>query len=415
MSTTTFFTETPAQRLFSTTAFHGGYRFLLYGGGIRSGKTALMLILIQTLALIFPRSRWAIVRKDYPSLRRNVLPSFDRFRFRGFTEPINFASWSASCRNGSVILFVPESIDSDPDLDAWKGLEVNGFVLEEADELSRKSWHKAQERAGSWQVPNGKQPPPYIFLTCNPSLGWVKEVFYDPWKRGTLDAPYYFQPATIADNPHISDEYRESLRSLPEREYRRFVLGDWDALASSPGALWTPETIIDHRVSDPPPLVRVVVAIDPAATSHATSDETGIVAVGIDAAKHGYVLADISGRYKPHEWASRAIGLYHDLKADRIVAEVNNGGEMVENTLRVVDRTISYKEVSATRGKVRRAEPVAAMYQRGLMHHVGTFPELEAQMTQWTPEDSTISPDRMDALVWAATALLVHQRAVFMA
>lgn len=377
---------------------------MLYGGGIRSGKTSLALIIVQALARIYPRSRWAIVRKDIPSIRRNVLPAISKFRVPGFTGDINFASWTMGCANGSEILFVNENITADPDLDAWKGLEVNGFVLEEANELSQAAWYKAVERAGSWVVPNGEQPSPLILLTCNPGLGWVKETFYDPHKSGTLREPYYFQPATVADNPHISDEYREALKNLPEREYRRFVLGDWDSLSAAPGALWTPELIIENRVTNgPTEYKRVVVAIDPAATSGPDSDETGIVVFGHGKDGHGYVLHDASGRYKPHEWANKAIALYRQYNADRIIGETNNGGDMVEATLRAIDYGIPYRSVHASRGKAKRAEPVAALYERGLIHHVGTFAKLEQQMTSWTPEETSFSPDRMDAMVWAAS------------
>lgn len=404
-----FFVETPAQQQFANAAFSGEYLYMLYGGGIRSGKTALALILAQTLARIYPRSRWAVVRKDVPSIRRNVLPAFSKFRIPGFTGDINYVSWTAPCRNGSEIIFVNENIAGDPDLDAWKGLEVNGFVLEEANELTRAAWYKALERAGSWVVPDGAQPPPYIFLTCNPALGWVKDIFYDPWKRGTLARPYYFQPATIAENPHIPDAYRESLKSLPEREYRRFVLGDWDALSAAPGALWTPEAIIDHRVNvAPETLERVVVAIDPAASSGPDADETGLVVCGMSG-DHGYVLADHSGRYKPHEWAKRAIALYDEYRADRIVAEVNNGGEMVAATIAAVDSRVKVRSVHASRGKAKRAAPVAALYERGLVHHVGTYPALEQQMTTWTEDDTTFSPDRLDAMVWGMTDLLLQR------
>lgn len=366
-------------------------------------------MLVQTLARVYPRSRWAIVRKDLPSIRRNVLPAISKFRIPGFTHEVNYASWSMECTNGSTILFVNENINADPDLDAWKGLEVNGFVLEEANELSLTAWHKAVERAGSWVVPNGEQPPPLILLTCNPGLGWVKETFYDPHKRGLLNEPYYFQPATVADNPHISPEYREALKNLPEREYRRFVLGDWDSLSAAPGALWTPEMIIQSRVTNPPTdYRRVVVAIDPAASTGPDSDETGIVVFGQSKDGHGYVLADASGRYRPTEWATKAINLFRQYNADRIIGETNNGGEMVEATLRAIDHGIPYRAVHASRGKQKRAEPVAALYERGLIHHVGTFDKLELQMTSWTPEETAFSPDRMDAMVWAASWLMLR-------
>jgi phage terminase large subunit-like protein len=186
-----------------------------------------------------------------------------------------------------------------------------------------------------------------------------------------------------------------------------------ELLDDTPGALWS-HTIIDAaRMAAAPSLQRVVVAIDPAVTSGEDADETGIVVVGKDNSGHGYVLADTSGRYQPIEWAKTAIATYRTHYADRIVAEVNNGGDMVENTLRMVDPNVPFTAVRASRGKVTRAEPVSALYEQGRMHHIGTFPQLEDQMTNFTSDfdrqAAGYSPDRVDALVWAATELLVEQ------
>lgn len=227
-------TLSPAQDTFAEAVFSGKYRYLGYGGAIRSGKSAVAIILAQTLARIYPGSRWAIVRKDLPTLRRNVLPTFQKFRIDGFCTPVNQSTWLSKCSNGSELVFFTESIKDDPDLDRWKGLEVNGFILEEGNELQEVSWRKAIERAGSWIVPHIEvQPPPLIIVTCNPSAGWVKRVFYDPYTNGSLDEPYYFQKATIADNPHLEPAYIESLKSLPKREYDRFVLGDWSTVTGA--------------------------------------------------------------------------------------------------------------------------------------------------------------------------------------
>jgi len=176
-----------------------------------------------------------------------------------------------------------------------------------------------------------------------------------------------------------------------------------------------------------PDLVRVVVAIDPAASSGEDADETGIIVAGKDKDSRGYVLADLSGHHTPIEWARIAVAAYKSHGADRIVAEVNNGGEMVEATLRVVDDNVAYTAVHATRGKVVRAEPVAALYEQGRIRHMGAFTALEDQMCEFTPDldrskpkrDSSdpsslgkgnrTSPDRADALVWAFTELLVEE------
>jgi phage terminase large subunit-like protein len=185
-----------------------------------------------------------------------------------------------------------------------------------------------------------------------------------------------------------------------------------ELLNDTPGALWSHVIINDARMAAAPSLQRVVVAIDPAVTSGEDADETGIVVVGKDANGHGYVLQDLSGKYSPTEWAKIAIAAYRAHCADRIVAETNNGGDMVAATLRMVDPNVSFSPVYASRGKVTRAEPVSALYEQGRMHHIGSFPQLEDQMTNFTSDfdrgAAGYSPDRLDALVWATTELLIQ-------
>lgn len=238
------FEATPRQAAFAEAVFSGHYRILAFGGGIRSGKTYILLALLFALCRIYPKSRWAIVRKDLPTLRRNTIPSFAKLRPR-FVGPINQGTWTATCDNGSEILFFSESLDVDPDLDRWKGLEVNGFALEEANELDKRSYTKAIERAGSWIIPDAPvQPDPLVLLTFNPAPNWVKRTFYDPWKANALPAGYFYQPATVADNPHIPESYVAALSNLPEQEYKRFVAGDWESMSGA--AL--PELGPDHFV-----------------------------------------------------------------------------------------------------------------------------------------------------------------------
>ena len=188
-----------------------------------------------------------------------------------------------------------------------------------------------------------------------------------------------------------------------------------EILDDVPGALWNRALIEETRwpVHKPvPDLIRIAVAIDPAASSGEEADETGIIVAGKDAGGHGYVVADQSGRYAPTDWARTAIGLYRQYKADRVVAEVNNGGDMVEATIRMVDPNVSYAKVHASRGKVMRAEPVAALYEQHRIHHVGAFPTLEDQQCGFAADfdraSSGFSPHRVDALVWALTDLLVE-------
>ena len=186
---------------------------------------------------------------------------------------------------------------------------------------------------------------------------------------------------------------------------------DAELLEDVPGALWTWAMLDNRRPA--PDLARVVVAVDPAVTSGEGSDETGMVVAGLGVDGRGYVLADRSCRLSPDGWARRAVAAFDEFKADVIVAEANNGGDLVEQTIRTVRRNVPYKRVHASRGKQTRAQPVAALYEQGKVSHVETFPELDEQLTSWTPESGT-SPDRLDALVWALTHLMLGtQRQVY--
>ena len=180
-------------------------------------------------------------------------------------------------------------------------------------------------------------------------------------------------------------------------------------------SLWKREWIEKARLSSHPPVARIVVAIDPAMSSKPNSSETGIVVVGADMRrKHAYVLADESGRLTPNSWALRAAHLFDKFNATRIIAEDNAGGDMVKSTLKnAVERTLPYKGIKARRGKYIRAEPVAALYEQGRVHHVGRFPQLEDQMCTWTPDlGPSNSPDRADALVHAITELIIDRNPI---
>lgn len=219
--------------------------------------------------------------------------------------------------------------------------------------------------------------------------------------------------ATTDDNPHLHQRVRAELY----RKYAGTRLGRQELYAETltdvPGALWRRDMIrhdspplqhIDGR--ELPAYRRVVVAIDPAVTYGPDSDETGIVVAATGRDSRGYVIDDLSGRYSPAHWAQQAITAYVTHSADAIVAEVNNGGDMVEHTLRQQGYTGRYIKVTASRGKRVRAEPISALYEQHRVSHLRPFTELEDQLCNFTPE-STDSPDRLDALVWALTELML--------
>ena len=180
-------------------------------------------------------------------------------------------------------------------------------------------------------------------------------------------------------------------------------------------ALWKREWIEKARLGSYPPIARIVVSIDPAMSAKPTSSETGIVVVGADMRRdHVYVLADESGRLTPNNMALRVAHLFDKFNATQIVVEANAGGEMVASTIKnAIERTLPIKTIQARRGKYIRAEPVAALYEQGRVHHVGRFPDLEDQMCTWTPDlGPSHSPDRADALVHAVTQLILNRNPI---
>ena len=195
---------------------------------------------------------------------------------------------------------------------------------------------------------------------------------------------------------------------------RQEIYGEY--LEDVEGALWNHDMLDALRVGDssersaPTNYKRKVVGVDPAISSAEGSNETGIVGVGKAHDDHGYVLADASDVYTPEGWASAAIKMYHTLEADLIVAEKNQGGEMVSHTIHSIDKNIPVKLVHASKGKVARAEPVCALYEQGRFHHVGCFPQLEDEMCAFIPDQLVDSPNRVDAQVWAATELFFAQK-----
>jgi predicted phage terminase large subunit-like protein len=182
-----------------------------------------------------------------------------------------------------------------------------------------------------------------------------------------------------------------------------------EVLTERQGALWQRSMIRYQQPPEDQNYQRIVIAIDPATTHHDQSDETGIIVAAITADQTAYVLEDLSGRYSPADWGQRVTQAYWRYKADRVVAEVNKGGDMVERIVRSLDPHVSYRAVPATRGKGTRAEPIAALYEQGKVFHTRPHTLLETQLCEYIPGITSKSPDRLDALVWALTDLLLDK------
>ena len=213
---------------------------------------------------------------------------------------------------------------------------------------------------------------------------------------------------TSHDNPYISESALEDITlDMSSLAYRQEILAE--DIEDNPGALWKRQWIRDNREIEAPPLARIAVAVDPTASK--AGDECGIVGGGMmqqGGQPHLYVLEDASLHGSPDEWGRAAVTLYHKLDADILVAEKNNGGDMVEHVIKTIDSDVRVKLVHASRGKYVRAEPISAIYEQGRGHHVGTFPLLEDEQCQWEPGQD--SPNRMDALVWLGTELMLKKK-----
>lgn len=266
-------------------------------------------------------------------------------------------------------------------------------------------------------------PRPHVVVSTTPkSRKLIKDLAKSPEKEVAVTH------ATTRENPHLDERVKRDLYAdyegtrLGRQELLGLILEDVE------GALWKTDWIEGNRIDFsklPDDFDRIVVGVDPAASKG--GDETGIVVVGMVSpgnyysqermlwdASHAFVLADYSLNGTTAEWAKQVIKAYHDWGANSVIAEVNNGGEMVAHSIQVYDTSIPIRVAHASRGKDKRAEPIANLYEKGRVHHVGAFPELEEQMTTWDRDDpdESWSPDRMDAMVWAIHALMVSGKNV---
>jgi phage terminase large subunit-like protein len=270
-----------------------------------------------------------------------------------------------------------------------------------ADEPAK--WKRPQPAWDNLELGVRIGPDPRIVATTTPrSIPWLRKLVKERstvvTHGSTYDNVQNLAPSFIA---HVIDKYAGT--RLGRQELHAELFEDVQ------GALWTREQLEALRVTRIPcGLLRIVVAIDPAVTASEDANETGIIVAGIGEDGHGYLLADYSGRWSLDGWAQQAVKAYREYGADRIVGEANNGGDLIGRMLCIVDPYVPYRSVHASRGKYLRAEPVAALYERKCMHHVGhpkLFTDLEDQMCSFVQGDSKSSPDRLDAAVWAFTEL----------
>jgi phage terminase large subunit-like protein len=321
-------------------------------------------------------------------------------------------SWDKDRDIHGASMGVPEYEPSKRHQLTWKnGAIAHGYSAEEPDRLrgpqheaiwcdELAAWQYAQE---TWDMAMfglrlGDHPQAMISTTPRP-IPLVRELIRSPLSVIT-------KSSTFANRANLAASFIHSIITKYEgtRLGRQELLGE--LIEELEGALWKRLDIEQALLpvhSKHHDFKRVVVAVDPAITENPTSNLTGIVAAALGSDDHGYVLSDRSGRYSPQAWATTAIAMYHEYKADAIVAEGNQGGDMVRHTIQTVMPNAPVRIVHASRSKQARAEPVSALYEQRRVHHVTSFPELEDQMCTWEPLSGDPSPDRLDALVWALT------------
>lgn len=369
-------------------------RFNAVVAGRRFGKSCFGIDMCREPALMngLPVGWFSPSYKNLADLWRQLLDTYsDVIKYKNEVEKrVEFIS------GGSVEMWSMESVDS------ARGRKYARVILDECAMVKDlfEKWNMVirpmlmdmQGDGFFLSTPRGRND----FMTMY-ELGQSDDEEWASWRFPT------------ASNPFIDPKEIEGMRlTMPSKAFQQEVMARFIDEVS--GALWKMGNIDLLRVSAVPDgvdLRRIVVAVDPAVTAKENSDETGIIGCGIGTDDHGYVLSDASGIYTPLQWANKAISQFDSLEADLIVAETNQGGDLVGANLKGLRATVPFKMVRASRGKQLRAEPIAALYEQGRVHHVGMLPDLELQATMWSPADDRNSPDRVDALVYALTELML--------
>ncbi|MEA2833484.1 MAG: hypothetical protein QOG66_1686 [Methylobacteriaceae bacterium] len=377
------------------------WRIWLFLGGRGAGKTRAGAEWVRALALGLPEvtsapvGRIALVGESAADVREVMIEGVSgilRAHERGERPLYEASRRRVVWPNGAVA-----QAFSAEDPEALRGPQFDAAWCDELAKwrLAEETWDMLQFglRLGAW--------PRELITTTPRAVPLLKRILTEPGTRQT-------HARTRENEDNLAPAFLETV----VRRYGGTRLGrqelEGEFVEERPDALWTRAIIERARVVSAPHLARIVVAIDPPASSHKRADACGVVAAGIDEAGFAYVLADESlAAARPQQWAQVALALYHRLHADALVAEVNQGGEMVASVIAEADPSVPVTSVRATRGKYLRAAPVAQLYEQKRVHHVGAFPALEDEMCAFGPEGllNGRSPDRLDALVWAVTAL----------
>lgn len=394
-------------------------------GGARSGKTFLLVRNVCMRALKAPKSRHAILRFRFNAIKASVVfdtfPKVMELAFPGVKYAISKTDWFAEFENGSQIWFA--GLDDKERAEKILGMEFVTIYLNECSQIPQGSRDIAVTRLAQQvdQVIDGRQAKPLkprMYYDCNPpsKVHWAYRLFVekrDPETKLGLPNPKDYTCFQI--NPHdnaenVSAGYLETLNSLSARLQKRFLKGEF--ADATPNALFKEEDIDKWRVLDGalPDFVRVVVSVDPSGSGdadNADNDAIGICVAALGTDGIAYLLEDCTVKAGPATWGNVATTAFDRHSADIVVGEGNYGGAMVEQVIKVARPRTPFKMVTASRGKVVRAEPFSAMYEQGKVRHVGNFQELEDELVAFSTVGymGESSPNRADALIWALAEL----------
>lgn len=411
--------QAEAQHVLASEAKH-----LMLFGGSRSGKTFLLVRNVVARALKAPDSRHAIFRFRFNSVKNSVVldtfPKVMRLAFEGVPYKLDKTDWYATLPNGAQVWFA--GLDDKERAEKVLGMEFATIYFNECSQIPLNSINLAITRLAQQidQVIDGKptQPlKPRVYYDMNPpsKAHWSYKQFIqkldpetsEPLRKPDDYASFKINPNDNRDN--IAADYLETLEGMSARMRKRFLDGEF--ADATPGALFSDEIIEKWRSDgDVPDMVRVVVGVDPSGSGdvdNADNDAIGIVVTGLGVDGIAYVLEDCTVKAGPATWGRVATDAYARHEGDLIVGEINYGGAMVNHVIQSARPRTPFKQVTASRGKVVRAEPFSSLYEQGKVRHVGRFPELEDELTAFTTNGylGGSSPNRADALIWSLAAL----------
>ena len=390
--------------------FNPTTRVTILTGGRGSGKSHVAPLAIAEQIRKPDKSTCLFSRYTMSAAEDSIIPEFNnRIQEIGYSEYFRAVKNNIFCSNGNKILFRGLKTSSGNQTAKLKSIEgLNIFVLDEGEEWNDESSFDTID--GSIRE---KGVINWILIILNPChvSHWIYQRFFKPNNipdefNGVKNDIQFIHTTYLNNLDNLSADYIKMIEKTKKNNYLKYknlYLGHWQK--EKQGALWKQGLIDKYRQYVIPDLKQIVVSVDPAASKKIDSDDTGIVVLGKGRDGRGYILEEDSDKYTPNEWGNKVIELFVKWNANMIVAEKNQGGDMVKHVIKTANENAPVKLVHASKGKILRAEPISSLYEDGMFSHVGIFPKLEYEMTTYTGDPGEESPNSLDAMVHGATYL----------